>query len=137
MNHVLAAFFNQLDVLLGVRIVKRFAGNNFRAAAMHLQGTDCCGEDGDMRLKTRVAALDVPEFLETDVCGKAGFGDIVVKEFEGDTIGDNRRLSDRDVCKWSCVYQTRIVLGGTHQGWVDGISHEGGHGIADFQVADR
>ena len=33
------------------------------------------------------------------------------------------------------MYQTGVVLSRAHEGGVDGIAHEGGHGIADLQIA--
>ena len=88
-----------------------------------------------MGLESGDTALDIPEFLKTDISGKTGLGDIIIKEFQGDPVGDDRRLAHGYIGKGAGVDQAGIVLSGTHQGWIDGVAHEGGHGIAHFQVA--
>ena len=42
---------------------------------MHLEGSDGGNDDSTLRCELRVAALDIKEFLHTDVSSKASFGD--------------------------------------------------------------
>ncbi len=80
-------------------------------------------------------AFDVPEFFKADIGRKAAFGDMIVEHLESDAVGDDRGLADGDIGKRPGVDHARVVLGGTHQGGVDGIAHEGGHGITHFEIA--
>jgi len=133
-HHVLATLLDQPDVLLGIGVIQGLARNHLRSAAVHLQGTDGGGKHGDVRLQAGVAAFHVPELLEADIGSEAGLGDVVFKELQGHPVGNDRRLADGDIGKGSGVDQTGVVLGGTHQGRIDGVAHEGGHGVAHFQV---
>ena len=137
MDHVLATFFHQFQVFLGILRGQRDAGYDFGAAAVHLQRTDGGCQNRYMRFQAAEAAFDVPEFFEPDVGCKAGFGDVVVKQFQADAIGNDRRLTHGNVGKRPGMHHTGVVLGGAHQGGVDGIAHESRHGIADFQIARR
>jgi hypothetical protein len=55
---------------------------------VHLERADGGDKDGDIGLEAAEAALDVPEFLETDVGGKAGLCDMVVEELEGQAVAE-------------------------------------------------
>ncbi len=134
-DHVLAALLDQFDIFLGVGVVQRFAGNNLGSAAMHLQGTYCRCQYGDVGFKARVPAFDVPELLKTDISRKAGFSDIVIKKFKSYAVSDNRRLSDSDVGKRPGMDKAGVILCSAHKGRVDCVAHECCHGIAHFQVA--
>jgi hypothetical protein len=81
------------------------------------------------------AALDVPEFLEADVGAEAGLGDVVVEQLQADAVGDDGALADGDVGKGTGVHHAGVVLGGAHQVGLMVLAHEGGHGVAHFQVA--
>jgi hypothetical protein len=134
-DHVLAALFHQFEVLLGVGFIHGFSGNDLGAAAMHFQGADGGGQYGDVGFQAGEAAFHVPEFLETDIGGKSGLGDVVVEALQADAVGDDGTLAHGDVGERAGVHEAGVVLGGAHEGRVDGVAHEGGHGVAHFQVA--
>ena len=136
-HHVFAAFFHQGQVFFGVGFIQGFAGNDLGAAAVHLQGADGGGQNGDMGFQAGEAAFDVPEFFKSDVSGKSGLGDMVIPQFQTHAVGDDGALAHGDVGEGAGMHQAGLIFGGAHEGGVDGVSHEGGHGVADFQVAGR
>jgi hypothetical protein len=113
----------------------RACRDDLGAAAVHFQGADGGGQNRDVRFQAAEAALHVPELLKADVGGEAGLGDVVVEQFQADAVGDDGALAHGDVGERSGVHQAGVVFGGAHQGRVDGVAHEGGHGVAHFQVA--
>jgi hypothetical protein len=92
-------------------------------------------QNGDMGLEAGEAALYVPELLESDISGKARFGHMVIPQFEAHAVGDDRALTHGDVGERSGMHEAGLILGRAHQGRVDGVAHEGRHGVAHFQVA--
>ena len=78
------ALFQQCQVLLGVLFGQGQAGYDFGSAAVHLQGPDGGGQDGNIGFQSAVAALHVPEFLKTDVGGETAFGDMIIEHFQPD-----------------------------------------------------
>ncbi len=88
-QHIGQTLFQEPQVFLGISIGKGNTGHHFGATTVHLQSTDGGGEHGYMRLKTAVAALDIPELLKADVGGKAALGNMVVKHLQADAVGNN------------------------------------------------
>jgi len=62
---------------------------------------------------------------------------VIVEEFQPNTVGYNGGLANGDVGKRSRMHHAGIVFGGTHHGWIDGVAHKSGHGVADFQITSR
>ena len=133
-NHVFAALFHQFEIFFGVFFGKRNPGHNFGAAAVHFQGPDRGGQNRNMGFEAAETAFDVPEFFKTDIGGKTGFGDMVVEQLQADAVGDDGRLPHGDVGKRAGMHHAGIVFRRAHHGGVDGVAHEGGHGVADFQI---
>ncbi|VTR63883.1 hypothetical protein DESC_100079 [Desulfosarcina cetonica] len=133
-DHVLNTLFHQSQIFLGVGVVKGFTRDNLGTAAVHLQGADRGGQDGDVGFEAGEAAFHVPELLEADVSGEAGLGDMVIPQLEADAVGDDGALTHGDVGEGTGVHQAGLVFGGAHQGRVDRVAHEGGHGVADFEI---
>jgi hypothetical protein len=102
---------------------------------VHLQGADGGGQNRNVGLEAAEAALDVPELFEADVGAEPGLGDVVVEQLQADAVGDDGALAHGDVGERSGVHQAGVVLGGAHHGRVDGVAHEGRHGVAHFQIA--
>ncbi len=128
-------FSSTFQTFFGVLIGQGQAGYDLGSAAVHLEGPDGAGENGNVGFQAAVSAFDVPEFLKADVGAETGFCYVVVKKLETDPVGDDGRLTHCDVGKRSCVNHAGLILCCHHQGRVDGVAHPGGHGIADFQIA--
>ena len=87
-----------------------------------------------MRLEAGQAALDIPELLKSDIRSETGFRYMIIKEFQSQPVSDNGRLSDRNIGKWACVDEARLVLYRIAEGRIDGIAHPGRHGTGNFQI---
>jgi len=134
-DHVGNALFEQLQVFLDVGLGQGNTRHYFGPAAVHLESANGRREHGHMRLQTTVAALDIPELLKADIRRKPTLGDMIIEHLEADPVGNDGRLADGDVGKGSGVNHAGLILGGTHEGRIDGIAHPGGHGISHFQIA--
>jgi hypothetical protein len=42
-----------------------------------------------MRFESRQAAFNVEELFKTDICGEAGFGYVIIKQFQCQTVTDD------------------------------------------------
>ncbi len=134
-QHIRQPIFQQLQIFFGVVVGQSHAQRDFRASAMHFEGADGSGQHGNIGSEPAVAALHVPEFLESDVGGESAFGDMVVEHLQAKTIANDGRLSHGDVGKRAGVHHAWLVFGGGAQRWIDGIAHPGAHGACNFQVA--
>ena len=85
-EEVLAALFEQLQVLLGVFLGKRSSGNDSRAAAVHLECSDSSNYYGAVRLEAGESALYVPELLETDVSRESGLCYVIIEQLESQSV---------------------------------------------------
>ena len=59
---------------------------------------------------------------------------MIVKQLQGQTVGDDGGLADGDVGKGAGVDQHRLMLHGVAHGGVDGVAHPCGHGAGNFQI---
>ena len=133
-EQVLAALLQQLKILGLVLFGQRLAGNNSRAAAVHLEGADGADQNGNVGSQAAEASLDVPELLEADIRSEAGLSDMIVEQLEGETVADDGALADGDVGEGAGMYQAGLMLDGVAEGGVDGVAHPGGHGAVDLEV---
>ena len=133
-EQVAGTLFQQLQILLGVFLRKGRAGGDLGAAAVHLQGPDGGNQNGNIGSQAGQTALDVPEFFKSDVGGKAGLGDVIIKQLQCQPVGDDGGLADGDVGKGAGVDQHRLVLHAVAHGGVDGVAHPGGHGTGHVQI---
>ena len=78
------------------------------------------------------ATFQVPEFFETDISAETGFGDVIVADFQADSISDDRRLTNGDIGKGTGVYKDRLPFKGLHQVRVKSLDHPGGHGAVNL-----
>jgi hypothetical protein len=56
---------------------------------VHLEGAHGRDQHNHLRSQTGVPALDVHELFHADVRAEAGFSDDVIRQLEGDLIGDD------------------------------------------------
>lgn len=82
-----------------------------------------------------MSALYVPEFFESDIGGKTAFGNVIIKHFQTDAVGNDGGLADCNVGERTGMHHAGLVLDRTHQRRIDGIAHPGRHGTADFQIS--
>ena len=81
-----------------------------RNAAIVLQRTNGRYDDNCARLQSRHTALDVEEFLSTEVCTKACLCDRIITKLQSHLRCDNGVTSMCDVCERSAVYDRRNML---------------------------
>ena len=124
----------QVQVLFGVGSRQRATGDDFRSTAVHLEGAHRGDHHHHLRDQTGVAALDIHEFFHADVSAKARFGDDVIGQLEGDAVGDDRAVAMGDIGKRTGVDEDRRAFEGLHQGGLDGVFHQDGHGASHTQV---
>ena len=80
-KEVVTALGDQVGIGLGISFIQRFAGDDLRTAAVHLESTDSGDDDGTIRGKAAETALDVPELFKTDVGTEAALGNMIVRKF--------------------------------------------------------
>ena len=134
LEQVAHAFFEQRQILFGVRFVERATGDHLGSAAVHLERAHRGDEDDGIRHQARVAALDVHEFFHADVCAKAGFRDDVIGELQRDLIGDDGRVAVRDVRERTRVNERGRAFESLHQVRHDRVFHQDGHRAGDAQI---
>lgn len=139
------ALLEDLQVLIGVDVGKGLAGGDFRTTAVHLESSDGCDNDDSVGLKARSAALDVAEFLHTDVSTETSLGDdvaIVVlwlallnaSQLERDFVSKDRRVAVGNVGEGAGMNEDGCAFESLHQVWLNGVAHEDGERASDADV---
>ena len=136
-EEVVAAFFEQAEILLRVGFVQFQAGLDFRAAAVHLEGADGGDDDDGVRFQAGITAFQIPELFKTEVSAEAGFRDVVFGKGGSDLVRDDGTLSDGDICERSRMDENRLAFDGLHERRIEGFDHPGGHRAVDFQIGRR
>ena len=60
-------FAQQVEVFVRIFGSERFSCHHLRSTAVHLEGADRCDQHHHLRDQTRVAALDIEEFLHANI----------------------------------------------------------------------
>ena len=94
-------------------------------ATVHLQCLESNNENGKVWLQTSLAALDVVEFLSTEVSTESSLCDSIVAIFEGSCSSHDRVAAMGNVSERSAVNEGRSALGSLNQVWLQGIEEEG------------
>ena len=84
-----------------------------------------------------VAALEVHELFHATVGAKAGLGDHIVGQLEGDLVGDDGAVALGDVGKGAAVDKGRAASQRLHQVGHDGVLEQDGHGAGHVQILGR
>ena len=108
LDQICAASFQQLQIFLGVGTGQRLTGYDLGSAAVHLEGTNGCDQNGAVRRQAAFAALDVTEFFKAHVGAESGLGDHVAflaHQFQSDLVGENGGIAVSDVGKRSRVHK--------------------------------
>ena len=120
-NHRLPERAQVFDVLIevGETLLQAFHVRFFdfieTYTAVHFQAL-CRGYNhGQLRLKSRLAALDVVELLCTQVGAESGFGNDVFAERHGKFRSQDRIASVGNVGERTAMYNRRRMFGGLHQ----------------------
>src|SRR5208337_1629730 len=59
---------------------------------------------------------------------------MVIEQLEADTVGDDGGLAHGYIGKRPGMDEAGVVFSCAHKSGVDCVAHEGGHGVADFQI---
>ena len=102
---------------------------------MHLERAYGRDDDDRVRLEAGEAALDVEEFLRSEVGGEAGFGDEVVGELESVLGRHDAVAAVRDVREGAAVDEGRDVLKGLDEVRLYRVLEEHRHRALRFEVA--
>ncbi len=89
LDHVFTALFHQLKILFGVSFIKGQACHDLGSTAMHLKSPDGGCQDRNVGFQAAVPAFDIPEFLKPDVSAESALGNMIIKQLEPYTIGDD------------------------------------------------
>ncbi len=81
-----------------------------------------------------IAAFDVKEFLHAHVRAKAGLGHDVVRQLQGDHVGNDGAVAVRDIGKRSGVHQHGRAFQRLHQVGLDSVFHQHGQRASHAQV---
>lgn len=114
--------------ILGLQVI-------FRDAAMHLEGADGRDDHDGRRRDAGLAALDVEEFLGSEVGAEAGLGHDVVRELQGRRRRQHRVAAVGDVGERTAVNKHGIVLQRLHEVRLQRILQQHRHGAIGFQIA--
>ena len=87
--------------------------------------------------QTRLAALDVDEFLRAEVGAESRLGDDVVDQLHRRACRDHRIAAVRDIGEWSAVDEGRVVLQRLHEIGLDRVLQEHGHRAVGLEVASE
>eukprot|EP01137_Pigoraptor_chileana_P008991 Opistho-2@56591 len=134
---VARAGLDEGQVLLGVFDRQRLAGDDLRAAAVHLERPDGRDKHDAVGTKTTVPALDVEELLhsnvrtESSLCNNISVG---TGEFECDAIGNDRRVSVGNVGKGTRVDKHGRSLEGLHEVGANGVLHKHSESTGNTEV---
>ena len=90
-------------------------------SSVHLEAVESGNENCEVRLEAALAALDVEEFLCSEVSSESGFSYDVVTAAHGCLCRDDRIASMGDVCERTAMDECRSTLG-----CLDEIGLEGG-----------
>ena len=134
MEEVCSSCLNPAHVLLAVLFRHGTAGAGNGSAAVTLEGADGCDNNRTVGLETAETALEVPELLESDVCTKTTLSYQVVTKLQADLVGNNRGLTDGDICKRSCMNQTGLALYCLHEVGIYRLNHPRGHCACHLKV---
>mmetsp|Transcript_33345 Transcript_33345/g.91252 ORF Transcript_33345/g.91252 Transcript_33345/m.91252 type:complete len:325 (+) Transcript_33345:1131-2105(+) len=113
------ALANEVEVLLGVRLVQLRAGDHLGSAAVKLGRANRADDDGAAGREARVEALDVEELLAAHIGAEACLGEHVAPgahQLEREQVGDDRRVAVRNVGERPAVHERRRALERLHRG---------------------
>ena len=79
-------------------------------SSVHLEAIECGYEDGEVRFETALAALDIEEFLGSEVGSESGFSDDIFTEGHSCLGRDDRVASVGDVCERAAMDERRGSL---------------------------
>ena len=133
-NQVGAALLDQLQVLIDVGVIQRYARADLGAAAVHLERAYGGHDHDGVGRDAGETAFQVPELLEADVGAKSTLGHVVVGQACADLVGNNRALPDRDVGEGAGMHEDGLPLNRLQQAGIDRIHHPGGHGTVHLEV---
>ena len=100
---------------------------------MHLERADGGDDDHRIRREARLAALDVEEFLGTQVGAEAGFGHRVFAQAQA-VRGHHGVAAVRDVGERAAVHEGRVAFQRLHQVRHQRVLQQHGHGAVGAQV---
>jgi hypothetical protein len=81
---------------------------------MHLERAHGRHQDNRVGDQSRIATLDVEEFLHPDVGAETALGYDIIRQLERDLVGDDGGVSMRDVRERSCVHKRRLAFERLH-----------------------
>ena len=139
-DQVAHALAHHVDVFSRVRVIEGLTRGHGRTTAVALQRAHGGDDDGAVRLQTRLAALQVDKLFEADVGAEAGFGDdeaTLTDHGETDLIGNDGRVTARDVSEWAGVHEHGRRFESLHQRRLDGVAHESHQRAGDAQIVAR
>jgi len=129
----------QRQVFIGIGGIQGLACHHLGSPAVHLEAADGRNHHGAIRAKAAHTTLDVHEFLETHVRRKAALGHHVIRQLQRDAVRQDGGITMGDVGEGPRMHQDRRALQGLHQGGLQGILHQHGHGPghAEILAGDR
>ena len=103
-------------------------------AAVHLERPDRCHEHHRRRGEPRRSALDVEEFLGTEVSAEARLGDSVVAELHCKLGRRDGVAAVSDIRKRSAVDKGRCAFEGLHQVRLEGVLEQSRHCALSLEI---
>ena len=107
----------------------------FRDTAVHPQRPHGRHDDRRGRVKTRLAALDVEEFLRAEIGPEAGLGDHEIRELQRRARGDDGIAAMGDIGEGPAMDEGRRMFERLHQVRLHRILQENGHRAVGLEIA--
>ena len=104
---------------------------------VHFQCPDRRHQHHRIRMKARLTALDVEEFLSAQIRTESSLGDNVVRQLKCGSRRHHRITTMCDVREWTTVHQGGVVLECLHKIRLQGISEQCRHRAMSVQLAHR
>ena len=106
-------------------------------ATMHLQALSRCHNDGEVGLKTALAAKDVIELLCAEVGTEASLRDGIVGVAKRHAGGHKRVATMSNVGKWAAMNDCGSILCGLHEVGLNGIFQKHHDGTSHTKILHR
>ena len=131
--HVVDMSVQVLQTLLQTLHIRFLDGLQWHAT-VHLQSLGRGDDNHQTRLQTRLTALDVEEFLCSEVCSKSGLRHHIVAKGHGHLRSHHTRTAVGDVCERTAMDEGRCMLRRLHKVGVQGIAQQHCDGSCHAEV---
>ena len=101
---------------------------------MHLQALSRCHNDGELRLQSALATLDVEELLGSKVGTESCLSDDIFTECHSHLSGEYRVASVCNVGKRTAVYECCCILSGLNEVRSQSVAQKDGYGCSYTEI---